>query len=432
MKTHRVRDLASELGISNKSLMKFIREHTDISIKSHMSGLDDDQVSLIKNKLNESSSYFQKNNNKKEIKISDKCYANDSRINILSALEIIKNNIKQSLTSYKEQVKNLSYYYHNECLVLVLGAGVSIDHNLPSWNILIQRLLFTHLVYDIEHKHDVANILSKLFTSTFAPDPLIASRYLYNKIIKKNDSLDFEELVRSAIYSNAELSFNSKLYQEIVQLCISPGKSPNLSSVITYNYDDILEKYITDTDLDIPFTSIYGPGIKKNTLDLPIYHVHGYLPRGKKLSKENRIILSENLYHQQYSDIYGWSNLVQLNTFKDKNCLLIGTSLSDPNLRRLLDIARNLRNDNALVHYCIKKRYSYEFVNSELRRSLNNDNIIDNETKNSLDIDELTFSLIDLIEDSEVNDAYSFGVDIIWVDDYAEIPELLKEIRNKW
>jgi hypothetical protein len=57
------------------------------------------------------------------------------------------------------------------------------------------------------------------------------------------------------------------------------------------------------------------------------------------LHKENQIVFSEDSYHDQFVDPFSWSNLTQLNKFTQNTCLFIGLSMTDPNLRRLLDVA---------------------------------------------------------------------------------------------
>ena len=53
-------------------------------------------------------------------------------------------------------------------------------------------------------------------------------------------------------------------------------------------------------------------------------------------------------------DAYNWSNIIQLNCFLENTCMLIGLSVTDPNLRRLLDVAA--KNNNVPKHYVLLKR----------------------------------------------------------------------------
>jgi hypothetical protein len=52
MTTIRVRDLSLELGISNKDLLQLLRD-SHIHVKSHMSGLTDEEVDMVKSRLAE-------------------------------------------------------------------------------------------------------------------------------------------------------------------------------------------------------------------------------------------------------------------------------------------------------------------------------------------------------------------------------------------
>jgi hypothetical protein len=223
----------------------------------------------------------------------------------------------------------------------------------------------------------------------------------------------------------------SPLMDEIVRFCIAPGKSPNLNSIITYNFDDILEQSIKKMSIDLPFRSIYGNGQNVETGELPIYHVHGFLPEKEKLGPSNQITFGENIYHKQYVDTYSWNNIVQINKFRDNNCLFIGTSLTDPNTRRLLDISNQQRTSTKGYHFIFKLKYKKEDVSKALELLLTqNQELLDEKSKAKLQFDNTVETLIETIESFEENDLSSFGIKTIWVSSYSEIPDILKQIRK--
>lgn len=326
--------------------------------------------------------------------------------------------------SVEAKLNSLSGWYKDETLVFVLGAGASAAYGLPDWNTLLQKLLLNTL----EGEHGNVNVVAKTFSAVFSPSTLISARYLSNHYQEKHPTsqLTFENAIRDALYDELSVGEHSSLLKEIRQYCIAAGKNPNLDSIITYNYDDLLEKCLRDIDVDIPFCPIYSSGMKHKKEELPIYHVHGYLPQTVPLTRKNKVILGEDGYHQQYSDMYGWSNLVQINKFKDKNCLFIGLSFSDPNLRRLLDISKKERGDDGIYHYCIKKRYDITDVTSRLTDLAAKGFLVGEE----LDIEESASSLIELVEKFDEKDAESFGVGILWVNTYDEIPTVLEQLRG--
>lgn len=342
----------------------------------------------------------------------------------------IDNKINEKATQTNDdKYIEVAKWYRSEKMVVVLGAGASVAYGLPDWNTLLQKLLLISLQSEGDSDEGNTSILARTFSSVFEPNSLVAARYLHNhfKTSQPNATLAFENAIRDSLYSEVNSEFDSELLKEIRQFCIAPGRSPNLDCIITYNYDDLLEKCLSNIDVEIPFCPIHASGMKHKDHELPIYHAHGYLPQTGQLTFKNKVVLSEDGYHQQYSDIYGWSNLTQINKFKENNCIFVGLSFSDPNLRRILDIAKKERGDDGVHHYCFKKRYGKKSIKSKLNRLVNESTDIDS---NDFDLADISNDLVKLVEQFDENDALSFGVGIIWVNEYEEIPEKLRVIRN--
>lgn len=329
-----------------------------------------------------------------------------------------------NVISKQDIISRLKDSYVNDKLVFVLGAGISTSYGLPTWDILLQKLLVT----TIEKEKSVSNALSILFTKLFSPSPLIAARYLQK--FHENNNNSFEETVRKVLYSDFSITNTSPIMDEIVKFCVAAGKNPNLDSIITYNFDDLVEQHLDKTNVEIPYRPIYGVGMNPELGELPIYHVHGFLPQKGKLNKLNQITFGENVYHKQYSDIYSWNNIVQINKFRDFTCLFIGSSLTDPNIRRLLDIAKVQKGDKQEFHYIFKKKYKVEQVKKDLEILLKDNQILFKEKeKTKLNLNETVDFLVKSIETYEENDSMSFGVKTIWIEDYSEISDILKKIR---
>ncbi|SFF92298.1 SIR2-like domain-containing protein [Desulfotomaculum arcticum] len=344
--------------------------------------------------------------------------------------EIVKKTSNEQI-SKEQQIIKLIEAYKSGKLVLTLGAGIAKEHGLPDWNTLLQELFIDAIMSETKETKERSLVLSKLFTEFGMSNPLLSARYLryhYQNNTKVIDNLSFEKAVKQVIYDKIKINVNSELFKEIRQLCIAAGNNPNLNSIITYNYDDVLEKFLSSLEIDIPFKSIYGNGINPSYGELPIYHVHGFLPQNGELSK---ITLSEDIYHQQYNDIYSWNNIVQINKFRDNICIFIGLSFTDPNLRRILDIARLQKGHSDDYHYLVKNHYNANKLKENIEKYLElNPSILNEKQKANLNLDETVNYLVNITEKFEEKDALSFGVQIIWVDDYAQIPIILRQIRK--
>lgn len=382
-----------------------------------------------------------------------------STMSIFSILQTITALLPKtdSVALNTKKINTASEWFKSGKLVFVLGAGASASYGLPDWDTLLKKLLLITITKDEKNKDVEANdatsqkqrneqsslgkeasdssLLAQTFSTVFEPNSLISARYLgqHFRDVYPNDSLAFEKAIRHTLYEDVSSEDSSDLLKEIRQYCIAPGKSPNIDCIITYNYDDLLEKCIKELGLDIPYSTIHARGMHPNTNELPIYHVHGFLPRDGNLTEKNKVVLSEDIYHKQYSDTYGWSNLIQINKFKDFNCLFIGLSFSDPNLRRLLDISKNERGDSSIHHYCFKKHYSSNVVESKIEnlKETKYGDIQQMMTNLNIDKTVLAKDLVKLMEKFEEADAKSFGIGVIWINDYSQIPTILKKIRTQ-
>lgn len=284
-------------------------------------------------------------------------------------------------------ITHLQKAHQDGKLTLVCGAGISIGANIPPWNTLLDRLLDAMLKRLVAGKSDMAAARSEL-RDIRENSSLIAGRYLKN-VLKG----DFQEEVRKALYKDSDQSCSA--IDAIVELARPKRGKAHLDSVISFNFDDLLERNFRSASIE--HKPIFSEGSRSDSTELPIFHVHGYLPKSGKLNKNNQIVFSEDSYHDQFVDPFSWSNLTQLNKFTQNTCLFVGLSMTDPNLRRLLDVAIRRDGDTGARHYAVLKRNS-------------------DSSKNRM------------MESLREQDAASLGVSILWVDEFEDIPKLIRSL----
>lgn len=278
-------------------------------------------------------------------------------------------------------------------LTLFCGAGVSIEAGVPSWNSLLATLLDSML--DILSKNKSLDLGSKAaeeFQRRHAASSLILGKYL-----KNNLGDDFAQQVRESLYAKNPRS--CALIDGVVALARPQRDSRPLDSIVTFNFDGLLEENLLSQS--IPNRAIFSESIGHSSNELPVYHVHGYLPRQGRIDDESDLVFSEDAYHTQFIDAFSWSNLIQLNKLTQNTCLMLGISLTDPNMRRLLDVAWRKNPEKRRGHFIVKKAPPEE----------------------SGDLGKVTRIL-------EEQDANALGLNVVWVTEYSEVPTLLKEIAD--
>lgn len=234
-------------------------------------------------------------------------------------------------------------------LTLYLGAGVSVGNGLPTWEQLVLAMYFSavskqslggwrpfpnylfaiaewHLANSREPLEIIARKLRNLYGDAGQAEfRKSLHTILYGGFLEPDGHLSEEPRPEQLLYANPTLA-------AVAALCSrSPGERA-VRAVISYNYDSLLEATLGS----LPHQPVFGEG----AIDpdkLPVYHVHGFVPLAGEGSPPNEIVFTEDQYHRAARDPYSWSNLVQIRSMSGSIGLMIGLSLADRNMRRLLD-----------------------------------------------------------------------------------------------
>lgn len=326
----------------------------------------------------------------------------DTEIGLQQILNALKSQTKrkkevrpEKKREYDNAINVLSQELRAGRLTLICGAGVSVDAGIPSWDALLLNLL-KRMISRISQggSSSFKNADPNEFQKRYGSSSLILGRYL-----KLNLGDDFLPELRDVLYAANPQS--CEIIDAIVELARPQRNGEPLESIVTFNFDVLIEENLHNSN--IRYKSIYTEDMRHRPTELPIYHVHGYLPRNGKIPKNADVVFSEDTYHSQFIEPFSWSNLVQLNKLNQNTCLFLGISLTDPNLRRLLDVANRKNSSNSLNHYIIKKE-----------PNLSNENDT---------IDKLELLL-------EEQDANGLGLNLLWVKDFKEITPLLRKIAS--
>jgi hypothetical protein len=144
-------------------------------------------------------------------------------------------------------------------------------------------------------------------------------------------------------------------------LAVRQHRSPR--AIITFNYDTILETVIRMIEIkshskhmgshmfpEASFRRVTGPSSGLGA-GVPIYHIHGSVT--PKASRSRRrtphdtrdgIVGPESSYLQLAGSVFAWAQTTFLHHAQTDALVLVGHSLSDPNLRRWLAWSAGVRN----------------------------------------------------------------------------------------
>jgi hypothetical protein len=329
--------------------------------------------------------------------------------------------VRQSESDWRlrrnRHLTELRRVYFSDRLSLFLGAGASVDCGIPGWKNLITGLALQMVDDQTPRDETYASrgmkeaerlAIASALVSSQDGSPLLVGRYLENSL-----GTQFSKKLHDVLYATSSEASEKSLITAIARLCHPSRQREGVFAVVTYNFDDLLETALLKAE--IRCRSIFEEGVVPDSDELPIYHVHGRLPRDVNATAASaRLVFSEESYFATQSDHYSWANFEQLKLLRETTCLLVGLSGTDPNLRRLLDI--DFKQSKRAKHYLFLRRLT---VANLLSPSVNTD-VRPSVAQHFLNVHH------NLLEHSFAD----LGANVIWIDEYEELSGLLEQIRT--
>lgn len=222
---------------------------------------------------------------------------------------------------------------------IALGAGVSIEYGAKKWDDLIND--FYDEIQRAGKIDDVKAVQKK-----------IGGTSVINGQFAQDNLLDFMDSLYKGLYCGYKKSphfYSKTTLSYIAELALKLRYSRRFN-VITYNYDNFLEQILTHKGIE--YNSIYNEDGKIDD-KLSVFHPHGFLPYDIKKAEysnyKNFIVFSESEYHKLYNNPLSWAMVLQQYLYRKNAYLFVGCSLTDPNLRRILENTRT----KGKTHYAL-------------------------------------------------------------------------------
>jgi hypothetical protein len=265
-----------------------------------------------------------------------------------------------------------STYTNTPQFGLVLGAGVTADSHVPTYEELALRLLerasseeaFTGSQGWARAFAKHQRALRKEKRKTVPPDEVVQfvrthlgqDKKLLRKLVKE---LLYEHTAaaaprrsvgRGAFEENTTLDAILTFCAAQPNTVLAPaskykiGANIRIGGILTTNYDNLLEgafhtKY--RRNLLKPVGRPSSEEFEQDRRVIPVYHVHGYVGYRDRVGSQGGpktpdVVIAEDDYFQVFYDPLGFGNYVAMSFLRRFPCLFIGSGMTDKNLRRYL------------------------------------------------------------------------------------------------
>jgi hypothetical protein len=234
-------------------------------------------------------------------------------------------------------------------LGFLVGAGLSTAIGLPGWsafnNALVERAFERHAPDGVEGadgdphapvdgrlEHAATRRLSRAYLDQLQGQSLAAVDF-----VRRRTGADFHVVVRGALYDWPSLRAYAPTEVHYALCRLAVETQPPYPCLHTTNYDDLLERALAVVSGKRP-VAIHAS--RRLVPDGPrVVHLHGYFPYEAPQSAKSRLarelVLSDLDYSRLSNDHAAWTNRELLALLDSRSVMIIGMSLTDPNVRRL-------------------------------------------------------------------------------------------------
>ncbi|MEM9823941.1 MAG: SIR2 family protein [Bacteroidota bacterium] len=314
--------------------------------------------------------------------------------------------------------------YQKYGLSLCLGAGISVQSGIPSWETLLKRLciditddpnLFELLINNGADYLSLANYLVSKDTDwvTKLRNAIYQDFKYYKTNIAEGNKAQFVNYVED---SNASLSAIGDLLALKNEGQRTFRANPNINSIFTLNFDCVLQSYCYAKFQKRILRTTERASASRMEGRINIYHLHGMLRFDNRISLEkessDKIILTENEYFARFANPYNVFNYTLLTHLRENSFLFIGLSMTDINLRRLLYLSKN-----EIINAYRNEGISAAKLKQKVQQNVNKH-----------------FAILKSSGDKTVKKYYeeslkNLGVNILWIDDFNEITTILDTLK---
>jgi hypothetical protein len=185
-----------------------------------------------------------------------------------------------------------------------------------------------------------------------------------------------------------------------------------IRAVVNFNVDSVLRTYIRARYGSYLFRTIESPSKIGRVGRIPIYHMHGFLKfyRSERQDDDDevRCVFTEGEYYDFFNRPNSIFNYTFLYLLREFNCLFVGMSMTDENIRRLLHYSTSEYRQRALERGAASPDRIALRHFAILKRS------------GSAKIDELTDVSLRRL-----------GTRVLWITDFAEVPQRIAYVYRE-